>query len=272
MKPIIAIAQKDLIDDLKTGVLLYVILGIFLAAGLIFYFIFNSGASMEIGPFQQTGTETSLLNSIFKMLDISGFDQKTSFTLLLLNTVYFYILILIALILPTILSSTCIVSEKEQRTIEYLFTLPIKNNVLLTGKMLGSVIPSFLLVIFCYTTILIFTWIKFNFSTILYLLRPKWWMLHIIILPIYSMLAAWSGICVSVKAKSSYSAISISFLVILPLILISLLIFEGTLIFNLKFTFFATILGIVLLTLVKTIANHLLNSEKLFAINDIDKI
>ncbi len=263
MKTIIAISRKDLIDVLKNWDKRWSLFYILLVSGFVIYLIFKRTPVQKIGFPLYHSFEDELVNNLYKSLGLLVFDSQTAFILLQFNTIYFFLIGLIGL-LPLVLSTTSIVAEKEHKTIENLFSLPLSDKEITAGKIIASILPSLLLSTLCYIAIVILTFMKLGFPAARYLLSTKWWLLHFFIVPIYALFSAWIGFCISLKAKSSRSAMIISFFpALLMFFLIYYPIIHGTVIFGFNFMLCSIFGGILLVIISQTIAKQLFNREKI---------
>jgi len=179
------------------------------------------------------------------------------------NTVYFFIIALISCVMPFVLSATSLTTEKEQDTLETLFALPFTTKEILTSKIIASVVLPFLGSLMCYPFVIAAVYLKYDAAIAYYLLGIKWWLLHLIIVPIYALVTASGGICISLKVKTSRAAIFIAALFYIPFMGIIIPLMYGTLLFNFQFILFSIIAGSIMFVILFLLAFHLFDREKM---------
>ncbi len=262
MKYAIAIVKKDSSDFLKN----YKVRFFIFFSLVVFYIILLLGRTPDKKVISIFSTfSKDKVNYLYKVLDITIFDSQTAFVLF--NTHYFYALDIV-LMLPLVLSCLFILSEKEQKTIESLFMLPINDSNIFMGKIIASIIPSFFLTILSYLITIVLIFFKFGPSATNYFLDLKWWILHFVTVLIYSIFTALFGFCISIKSETSRSSLTISSVLLINFfIFVTLLllfpILHSTIIFNNKLNIYSSILGITLSVISLTIAKGLFNHKKI---------
>jgi len=259
--------KKDLLDAIKNWEILYSIISIpILTIFIIILLIKRETDSNLIFPPHHIH-DFSDINALYVVLGLDKFHPQVAFSLLQFNTVYFYAIVLIGLVLPLILSSTSITAEREQGTLESLLILPFSDINFLIAKIMSSTIPTFFLTIICYILINTLAYLYLGFCALNYLLSLKWWILHLIIVPLYATIMATSGICISIKVKTSRAALMLNFIVAIPFIPLLISLMYGNLIFNLRFAFISIIIGFIMGIIIFVLALHLFNREKLILNN-----
>ena len=255
------IFKKDFIDLCKNIETLYTLVGVPVAILILFFFF----SKQETGIFLTFNRHIAplFLEKILDGLNLNIYPASRALFLLQWNTVYFYIIGLLIFALPIVISSTAFTSEKEQGTIEILFHAPISDSDLLFTKMFVSTIPSILLGALCYLFMLISSYSHSGYQTFLYMLQLKWLLLHFIIIPLYAILSAGIGLCISMIKKNSRAALLLSMLAILPLLLAIVPLIYGNVLFTLKVAIICILIVLFLLFIVALVALKLFNREKI---------
>jgi len=253
--------KKDYIDSFKNFETLYSLVAIPLVIIVMFFFI----SKKQADAFTHFGGKISseALNSIMMGLDLLKFPESTGFYFLQWNTAYFFLVALIVMVLPFVISSTAFTSEKEQGTIELLFHAPISDVDLLFTKMVVSILPSLLLAVFCYAFMLISSYFHSGIEAFEYMMQPKWLVLHFILVPLYTFISTCIGLSISIVKKSSRAAMLTSMIFILPLLGLVIPVILGTWLFTLRLALYGVLLAIPLLWLVFRIALKLFDREKI---------
>jgi len=253
--------KKDYIDSFKNFETLYSLVAIPFATITMFFFITKKQAD----AFSHFGGKisTEALNDIMTGFDLLKYPAMTGFYFLQWNTAYFFIIALIVMVLPFVISSTAFTSEKEQGTIELLFHAPISDADLLFTKMVVSILPSLLLAVFCYAFMLISSYFHSGIEAFKYMMQLKWLLLHFVLVPLYAFISTCIGLSISIVKKNSRAAMLTSMVFFLPLMGVVIPLIFGTWLFTLRLALYGVLLSIPLLWLVFRIALKLFDREKI---------
>ncbi len=145
-------------------------------------------------------------------------------------SIYMVLFLILPLMLPMMIASDSIVSEKVSKSLEPLLATPIEVGELLLGKALAAVLPAVLA-----------TWLSYILYAGLTLplvggavarVLVSWdWLVGIALLsPLMGLLAVGVGIIVSSRVNDTRTAQQVGGLLVLPLMLIFIPMFLGTLI------------------------------------------
>lgn len=256
-----AILRKELVDALKNWEVVYTLLAVPVAIILLLSIIINQDAG-ETG-FIQKILELENIPFLIDKLGLSSYGKEASFFLLMWNTIYFYAILIIAFPIPAVLAATSITGEKEQGTIEILFTSPVPDRVIIYSKLLASILPPLIISFICYFFAIVYSYINFGFEVATYFFHGKWILLHIIVLPVFIIIAACIGMTVSITKNSSRAAIMTTFFAIIPILLLAIPIIYGEIIFDIRASIVAILLGFFLLTGVIYIMLKKFDKEKI---------
>ncbi len=219
-----AIVRKEWADAFRNKMVLFSTLFmplVFTALPLIMlYFLgqtpaeeFNSG---DLGPFmiyQQT----------------FGLQSPQDIISVGMASVYVIIFLLLPLILPMMVASDSIVSEKVSKSLEPLLAAPITVTELLVGKALAAVGPA-VLVTWLFYAIYIGLATLIVSPGVLRVLASVDWIVGIgLLAPLMGLLAVSLGIIVSSRVNDTRAAQQIGGLVVLPVMLLFIPMFLGQL-------------------------------------------
>ena len=171
----------------------------------------------ELGPF-----------ALYQQYYGLGSNQDTF--LVGMASIYMIVFLIMPLMLPMMIASDSIVSEKVQKSLEPLLATPISVTELLVGKALAAVGPA-----------VGATWLSYALYvglSALFVSAPvlqvhlSWdWLVGIgLLAPLMGLLAVGIGIIVSSRVNDTRAAQQIGGLLVLPLMLIFIPMFLGTLI------------------------------------------
>ena len=174
--------------------------------------------SGELGPFLP-------YQNYFGLNDVDTF-------IIGMASIYMIMFLMLPLLLPMMIASDSIVSEKVQKSLEPLLATPIGVGELLLGKALAAVVPAVLV-----------TWLSYGLfvaPAALFVSRPVMdvlispdWLLGIGLLsPLMGLFAVSTGIIVSSRVNDTRTAQQIGGLVVTPLMLIFIPMFMGRMILN----------------------------------------
>ncbi|MDO4909884.1 MAG: ABC transporter permease subunit [Corynebacterium sp.] len=181
------------------------------------------------------------------------------------NMLFMPLFLFIPIIVVVSISIVAFAGEKENRTLEGLLFTPASNRDLIGGKLAASLCMS---VAFGWASIIVFMIIVSAVGRavcgVWFLDIPRWIMLGIFVLPLVSIGASLLCVWVSLKAKSTRSANSMSIIVVAPVISM----FVSQLTGGVNFGFVPMLIVAVVLAVLDAIGLMLLsrfNREKLLA-------
>ena len=140
-------------------------------------------------------------------------------TYLFLNYLFMPMFILIPVMASSIIAASCVVGEKEKKTMETLLYAPVSMGRMFWAKIMAAFVPAIILTAISVT---IYGCI-INFSLypqIGYYIFPtsNWYMFLFLLTPAFSLLATILMVFVSAKAKTFQAAQQWSIIIILPVI------------------------------------------------------
>jgi len=256
-----AIVKKELIDAIKNWEVVYTLLAVPIAI-IVFLSIIIS-QDMGQTTLMQKIVERDNIPFLIDKLGLSAYGQEASIFLLMWNTIYFYAIMIIAFPIPAVLAATSIVGEKEQGTIEILFTAPVSDRVIIYSKLLASVLPPLIISFLCYYFVVNYTFFNFGYETATYFFHGKWFLLQIIIIPVFIIIAACIGMTISMTKNSSRAAIMTTFVAIIPIVLLAIPIIYGDIVFDIRTGIIAAIIGFILLAVAIHIMLRKFDKEKI---------
>ncbi len=258
------LVKKDLADGLRNWEVLYPLIGVCVASVfVILQMLYRKAGAPLLFPTHFAGLYARL-DLLYRAYGLSDLPPERAFALLQFNTVYFFVIVAVALVLPSVFSATSVTTEREQGTLEVLLSLPFSNKEIISAKLCASVLPSLFCVTFVYLFSVLAVILRFDRDTAMYLMTAKWWLLHFIIVPVYALWAASSGLCISTVMRSSRAAVFASGFLLLPISLFILLpLMYGSLLFTLPFAIVSLIAGCFLFFSAVFLARLLFNREKM---------
>jgi ABC-2 type transport system permease protein len=131
---------------------------------------------------------------------------------------YLYMLLLIALALPSTIAAHAIVGEKVERTLEPLLATPIATSDLLLAKCLAAVVPATLIT----QTAWLITTAGFAATcppaVVAIALRPVWPIAFVFVVPVLAMLSALAAIVASSRVSDPRTAQGLVGFLVIPVI------------------------------------------------------
>ncbi len=131
---------------------------------------------------------------------------------------YLYMLLLIALALPSTIAAHAIIGEKVERTLEPLLATPIATSDLLLGKCLAAVIPATVIT----QTAFVLTIAGFALTcppaVLALALRPVWPLAFALVVPVLAMLSALAAIVASSRVNDPRTAQGLVGFLVIPVI------------------------------------------------------
>lgn len=189
-------------------------------------------------------TDISLLDGRINSV-ISNFSELYTFNssgndkVMLLRILFDNLFLPLFILIPTTLSlstaALSFVSEKENKTLESILYTPLTNREFILGKLLFSLVPS---VVLGWLSIGLYAFLvqvlSFSFYGEGVLSLTKWLIVCFPLIPLVTVLSILLIFFVSLRVETVKSAISISSLLVLPIIFIFISQVTGLFIFNSK--------------------------------------
>lgn len=188
--------RKDLQDIRQNGYVFYTLL--FLPILLsVMGIIITVSTTLTIGPGNVSGTSVNL------------------------STIFSSLFVMIPAIITTLIGSTSVILEKNNRSLEPLLATPITDTELFAGKALAPLIPGVLIGFLTYAIFIVAT-DALTYGHLGYLLFPTVLTLVQIfyITPVVAMLGTFASLMVSSKTKDVRAAQQVSSLVVLPILIL----------------------------------------------------
>lgn len=226
------VARKDLLEVLRSRQALFPLIVVPLGLAVVI-----PGSILR----SLTGPDADGFATMLSAL-ISGFpagiapaDLDSSQLLVYAFSVFFMapLFLLIPSISATVIGSSSFVGEKERRTIEGLLYTPITNRELVLGKILASLIPSIVIswtAFACYALI-----VNYYANPVIghvFFPTASWVVLMLAMVPLIAFLTIALIVAVSGRSTSSQSAQGTSFLVVMPVIMLTIGQATGLLLFD----------------------------------------
>jgi len=152
--------------------------------------------------------------------------------IIFLDTRLMNYLIITTFIIPLFWTVEMIVKEKEERTIEHLFVLPVKDSEIIFGKMLLSIISTINLILVLYLISYVFAYVKYPPPVSKHMLSFKWISIIIFGTPLLSLFINFIAIIISSLTNKFQTSQYLAIIFLSPFFVLYLLIMNGTLIFD----------------------------------------
>jgi ABC-2 type transport system permease protein len=170
----------------------------------------------ELGPFLG-------YQSYFELGDVD--------TLLIgMTSIYMVLFLILPLMLPMIMASDSIVSEKVTKSLEPLLATPISVTELLVGKALAAVTPAVLATWISYGLFVALSAIFLSPAVVGVLISWDWLVGIGLLSPLMGLLAVGVGVIVSSRVNDTRTAQQVGGFLVVPLMLIFIPMFLGTLV------------------------------------------
>lgn len=195
----------------------------------------------------------------------NSLDPKSQ-TLIIMAYSMFVMVLFLPAILPAVTASEAIVGEKERKTMEALLVSPLKKEELVLGKIISSLIPSFIVTVL--TSIVYFVYVDISlYPYINYILFPDWFsmLLVFVFAPLISILSVQLMLLVSTKVKSTRDAYQFGSLIILPVLALIISQMASMFFFSNVTLVIGTVLMLVLIYVLYRIALKIFDREQAIA-------
>jgi len=174
-------------------------------------------------------------------------------------------LLMIAIMAPMFLTTEAIVSEKENRTIENLFSLPISDGEIIIGKIAVSFFTTLILIVAIYFSVLFSAYffdMQFLFA---YLTSFKWILLVFLLIPSLNFLFNLLTIFISGKVNNVQTANYLVLLCLVPFFIPYVILTKsGTLFFlNINYLIIFTAIVFLLNLLFFKVSIRFFNRERI---------
>lgn len=147
-------------------------------------------------------------------------------------SIFMIIFLLVPLVLPMMIATDSIVSEKVGKSLEPLLAAPVSVTELLVGKSLAAVGPAVLVTWVCYALYAAGASLFAAPGVVRVILSPDWILGILLLTPLMALLAVCAGIIVSSRVSDTRTAQQISGFLVLPLMLVFIPMFLGKLVLN----------------------------------------
>lgn len=257
------VARKDLLEVLRNRQTLFPIIVVPLGLAVV---IPAAILNFLTGPDAQGAADVlaSWISGLPGGIAPEGFTPSQ--LLVYSFAVYFMapLFLLIPSISATVIGSSSFVGEKERRTIEGLLYTPITNRELVLGKILASLIPSIVIswtAFACYALLVNF----YGRRVIEHVFFPteSWVVLLLAMVPLIAFLTVALVVAVSGRSTSSQSAQGTSFLVVMPVIMLTIGQSAGLLLFDVAAMWVASGVVLVINVLVFLAVARIFNRERI---------
>jgi ABC-2 type transport system permease protein len=147
-------------------------------------------------------------------------------------SIFMIIFLMMPLILPMMIATDSIVSEKVGKSLEPLLAAPVSVTELLVGKALAAVGPAVLVTWVCYGLYAAVASLFASPGVLRVILSPDWILGILLLTPLMALFAVSAGIVVSSRVNDTRTAQQISGFLVLPLMLVFIPMFLGRLVLN----------------------------------------
>ncbi len=221
-----AIVKKDVrqIFSSRQTMLPMIIVPLVFSVFIPLSMIFSMGGTqtqMSSGDSADLSTYLSLLAGQGDILaQLKTFPTaEMQMTYLFLNYLFMPMFVLIPVMASCIIAASCIVGEKEKKTMETLLYAPVSMGRMFWAKVLSAFLPA---IVITAVAVTIYGCIV-NFGTAQMFGRfifptSNWWLFLFLLTPAFSLLATIMMVFVSAKAKTYQSAQQWSIIIVLPVV------------------------------------------------------
>jgi ABC-type Na+ efflux pump permease subunit len=190
-------------------------------------------------------------------------DRSNAFVMFLIDIKFPLYIFLATFLSPLFGIMESIIKEKENRTLEALFVLPVKDQEIILGKMLVSLSSGIMLPWFIYISYFLLFTFACNSAIALFLIQFKWLFIMIALVPTCSFFINLVGITIASNVANIQSCYLYSFLILSPLFIVLILVSIGAVFISIKILLVTTILLIPVTILFYFIATKAFKREKI---------
>lgn len=173
------------------------------------------------------------------------------------------ILLTAALVSPFLGILDSIVSEKEKRTIDNLFVLPVSDIEIITGKMIICTMVGILLSWFVWISHYFFLIFYSSFQVANHVMNFKWLVLNSQVIPACALFMNLTGIILAVQVRKAQTGYNLGFILLFPLALILSMIGLGTFQLSVKNLYIGFMILVLVDVVLFKIAYWAFNREKI---------
>jgi len=171
---------------------------------------------------------------------------------------------MIPAMIPSLIASSSVIMEKENKTLEPLLATPLKTSELLMGKTLTALVPAFVIstINFIILTIVvdITAFIKLGYAP---LPTIEWVIVAFILSPILSFILTMASVIVSSRSTDIRSAQGIGAVIIFPIYLIIGLQLAGFFLINITYLLIGCLVLLAVCPLVLRLAVKIFDRENI---------
>lgn len=138
--------------------------------------------------------------------------------LVLVADQYLYMLLLLALALPSTIAAHAIVGEKVEKTLEPLLATPIATWDLLFAKCLAAVLPAIVVTLSSYGVTMLCFYFICPPAVFALVMRPAWPLAFLLVAPLMSLLSALAAIIASSRVNDPRTAQGLVGFLVIPVI------------------------------------------------------
>ncbi len=258
---ILVIMQKEFDEIMKNKL----VLGTILFTPLVFAVIVPMAMILPIafaGDSFLSSNNTTVSNGGFSGLPNMS-SQADIITFLVTSLLPFFMML--PAMLPIIISSYSIIGEKKNRTLEPLLAAPVSVYEIMIGKALSAMIPALLAT--WISTLLFFAMSETIVKTILNIwIVPDYmtWLVGMFALaPLLAFLGILITLVISSRVNDPRVAQQISVVILLPLIGIFMLQFNGLIMINTQFMFLLVVVVFIIDALALKLSNVMFDREEI---------
>lgn len=131
---------------------------------------------------------------------------------------FLYMLLLIALALPSTIAAHAIVGEKVERTLEPLLATPVATNELLFAKCLAAVIPATIMTQIAYAVTVVGLTLTCPYRVLALAVRAVWPVAFLLLVPILASLSATVALIASSRVNDARTAQGLVGFLVVPVI------------------------------------------------------
>lgn len=211
--------------------------------------------------FSQTSFLEDLIRQFHKLY--SGYPADLKRQIILIDVQLPIYILVPAFACPFFGILESIIGEKDARTLEGLFSLPISRWEILFGKILPSIGGAIFVSWFTYFYHLIFLWIFCGEQLAVHLITPKWGLILVFLIPAIVYMIGITAILISMRVKRIQTAVNLSTIIFAPVFFGLTAIGLGYLEFDLNLLLAVGCILLVLGILMTFIVRQLFSVERL---------
>ena len=153
-----------------------------------------------------------------EMPAVAALGASRDALLVLVADQYLYMLLLLALALPSTIAAHAIVGEKVEKTLEPLLATPIATWDLLFAKCLAAVVPAIVVTLSSYGVTMLCFYFICPPAVFALVMRPAWPLAFLLVAPLMSLLSALAAIIASSRVNDPRTAQGLVGFLVIPVI------------------------------------------------------